>query len=255
MYKFFVTGDIHHDIDRNKLSKKNFARRVKPDKSDYMFIAGDYGAAWYGDKRDDENLIWHGTKPFQIVFAEGNHEHHDYLDSLPLYDWCGGKVHLLYPTQMTKEQAKLYTPSIHLLRGYVYTIAGKKFFAFGGGDSIDKLQRVEGVSWWKREMPSYQEYNRGIENLEKHNWDVDYVLTHVAPERFLSQILFGSYEVDQLNKYLDMLYQKLYFKKWFCGHYHREIIVDKSSELFQFYALYHRIYEFTDNKLIHKNRW
>ena len=55
---------------------------------------------------------------------------------------------------------------------------GHKIFTFGGAQSTDKMWRVEGVSWWAREMPSQTEYDCGYLNLERANWEVEYVFTH-----------------------------------------------------------------------------
>lgn len=67
--------------------------------------------------------------------------------------WYGGKVQFIG------------NKIIHLMRGYVYDICRKKFRAFGGGLSIDKMYRTEGISWWNREMPSSEEYERGIRTI------------------------------------------------------------------------------------------
>lgn len=39
----------------------------------------------------------------------------------------------------------------------------------GGGTSTDKVFRKEGVSWWKEEIPTKQEFDEAISNLDKHN--------------------------------------------------------------------------------------
>ena len=77
------------------------------------------------------------------------------------------------------------------MRGEIYTIEGKTFFTFGGGYSIDQPLRKENVSWRPQEMPSKQEYENGLTHLEKVNNQVDYILTHTAPDEtvyFLSTI-------------------------------------------------------------------
>ena len=42
----------------------------------------------------------------------------------------------------------------------------------GGAESIDKQFRTEGVTWFKEEMPTYEEKEYGMINLEKHNFNV-----------------------------------------------------------------------------------
>ena len=41
-----------------------------------------------------------------------------------------------------------------------------------------KLFRVNHVSWWEEEMPSANEMERGMENLNKVDNTVDYIITH-----------------------------------------------------------------------------
>lgn len=64
-------------------------------------------------------------KSFTTVFVDGNHENFDRLYSYPVKEWNGGKVHEIRPSVL------------HLMRGEVFTIEDKKFFAFGGASSHD----------------------------------------------------------------------------------------------------------------------
>ena len=45
------------------------------------------------------------------------------------------------------------------------------------------MYRIKGLTWWPEELPSEEEMQNGIKNLEKHNWKVDYVITHCASNR------------------------------------------------------------------------
>jgi hypothetical protein len=47
------------------------------------------------------------------------------LNAYPVEEWHGGKVHKIRPSV------------IHLMRGQVYELQGKKFFTFGGAQSHD----------------------------------------------------------------------------------------------------------------------
>lgn len=104
-----------------------------------------------------------------MLFIDGNHENFDKLNSSPVKIWSGGKVH------------KIRSNVIHLMRGEVYCIEGNTIFVMGGGYSIDKYRRTEGVFWWSQEMPSEEEYHNGIMNLEKVGNHVEYIITHTAP--------------------------------------------------------------------------
>lgn len=40
-------------------------------------------------------------------------------------------------------------------------------------------------SWWREEMPSYEELDEGIANLKRYNNKIDYIITHSCGERAL----------------------------------------------------------------------
>ena len=192
--RLFVTGDTHGDIDFHKLNTKNFPQGTQLTKKDYVIICGDFGAIWDGAKSDKYLQRWYNEKPWTTLFVDGNHENHDILDSFPISEWNGGKVHFITPS------------IIHLMRGQVYKIGNKTFFTMGGAESHDKIYRKEGVSWWRREMPSNNEYEEGLTNLNKVNNQVDYILSHCAPDRLQSKIAYW-YEHDKLTNYLEIVRQ------------------------------------------------
>ena len=157
-----------------------------------------------------------------------NHENHDALDAYQVEFWNGGKVH------------KISDSIIHLMRGQVFTIEGKKFFTMGGAQSHDKEYRKEGISWWSREMPSDEEYEEGLANLNKVNNRVDYILSHCAPDQLQSQIAYW-YEHDKLTNYLEIVRQTVEFRWHYFGHYH----IDKDFLNYKATCLYNNIIEIT----------
>src|SRR5574344_881800 len=107
----------------------------------------------------------------------------------------------------------------------------------GGAESVDKDRRIEGVSWWKEELPNCEEMKHGLKNLEKHNWEVDYIITHTCPVSIQSQLIRSTMD-NSLEKYLEEIYKKVKFKKWYFGHYHIDLVMDDN-----FIALYDNIIE------------
>ena len=93
---------------------------------------------------------------------------------------------------------------IHLMRGQIFKIDGLKFFTFGGAYSIDKMSRAEGISWFPEEIPSREEYEEGWKNLEKEDFQVDYILTHTAPRDVAAAMGYGELSDDEveLRQYL-----------------------------------------------------
>ena len=105
----------------------------------------------------------------------------------------------------------------------------KKYLCFGGAESPDREEREPGVNWWKQEMPSDEEYAACEQNLEACGDQVDYVLTHDAPSRFLDFTVLASGETNQLHQFLDKILLKLTYEKWFFGCYHRDVQLSTKS--------------------------
>lgn len=203
----YITGDTHIPIDISKLSTTNFPQQKKMTKKDFVIIAGDCGAVWDNSKSDVWWQNWLKDRNFTTLFVDGNHENFDLLNKYPVVEWNGGLVHMINDSL------------IHLMRGQVYVIDGIKIFTMGGATSIDKYRRTEGVSWWKEEIPSQKEFNDALDNLDKHNWEVDIVITHTTSLRMMERMGYEK-ENNPLNKFFDMLEKDLKFKKWYFGHFH-----------------------------------
>lgn len=220
----YVTGDTHGQHDFKKL--RVFAEKnPQLTKSDYVIIAGDFGGVWW-KKSLSEDLKPYEELPFTVLFVDGNHENFNLLYSYPVSQWHGGKVHIIKPS------------IIHLMRGQVFELEGNTIFTFGGATSIDKYMRVEGLSWWKEEMPSYEELDEGIANLKRYNNKVDYLITHSCGERALMypplrtrSFQMDRYPENQMLSYVDDIAD---YKKWYFGHYHEDAkLNDKMTVLYQ----------------------
>ena len=232
----FVTGDIHGAPQRLKVDM--FPEQKEMSKNDFVIILGDFGLVWdYRGENKEEGywLDWLDQKPFTTLFIDGNHDNFDRLYSYPVEDWHGGMVHFIRPSV------------IHLMRGQIFLIQDNTFFAFGGASSHDisdgileiddpdfklkikklirnpdALCRINHISWWKRELPTEEEMNCGLKNLDKENYKVDYILTHSPYTSLLKQMDGGAglYQKDILTDYLEKIRQTVDYKHWFFGHMH-----------------------------------
>ena len=217
----YVTGDCHAEF--NKFSTDNFPEQKNLTKDDYVIICGDFGGVWnfLGETPEEKYwLDWLDKKPFTTLFVDGNHENFTRLKKFPRVKYHNGVAHRL--------RHSVY----HLMRGYVFEFCGKTFFTFGGAKSHDIQDGIldpqkfaslsycwKGVSWWADELPSKSEMDRGIKNLERVNWKVDYVISHCAPLSISSRMY--SDDSDKLTKYFDLLINRgLLFRDWWFGHYH-----------------------------------
>ena len=212
----YVTGDIHGEHSIRKLTTKRFPDQKSLCRDDYVIICGDFGLLWNetqrGKRRDEYWLNWLNNKNFTTLFIDRNHENFNLLESYPIEMWNGGKVHRI------KENV------IHLMRGQVFTLCGHTFFTMGGGTSIDKEFRVEGKSWWPQEAISLQELDEAIENLDKYNWNVDFVLTHTVSNIIMKDDLGFPKEHSVLTDFLDVIQLYLKYKQWYFGHFHVDVV-------------------------------
>ena len=78
-------------------------------------------------------------------------------------------------------------------------------------------------------MPSDEEYAACEANLEANGWQVDYVLTHDAPSRFLDFTALALGESNRLHLFLDKILLKLHYEKWFFGCYHKDVALSTKS--------------------------
>lgn len=219
----YVTGDTHGSTDFYKLRK--FAdEHSELTKEDYVIIAGDFGAIW-NNKTLAEDLKPYSELPFTVLFVDGNHENFDLINSFPVEEWRGGKVHKIKPN------------IIHLMRGQVFEIEGKTFLTLGGATSIDKAYRSEGISWWKIEELSIEDFDRAITNLKRYNYKVDYIISHSCGQRALRypplrnrKFQIGIYPENML---LTNIEEMADFNHWYFGHYHMDAnLNDKMTVLY-----------------------
>lgn len=236
-----VTGDTHgepHLRFKDLLQEmKCSGEKQTLNKNDLMIVVGDFGVIWgesnpKTDRIEKSILDKLEAMPFTTLFIDGNHENFDRLMTFPEEYRYGGKVGVLRPSVLHLKQ-----------RGHVYNLDGVKVWCFGGGTSIDKYLRREGTSWWSAEDPTEYEYEHGLDQLKKNNWEVDMVITHEAPSGAMEALHlqpltkdslgYNPYLYDPISPYLEMVSRKLNFSKWFFGHYHKDVI-DFTSETMAF---------------------
>ena len=225
MSKIYITGDIHGENSLFRFSSKKFPKGNDLTRDDYVIIAGDFGLLWNNtpNKQELYNIKWLDNKPWTTLFIDGNHENFYRLGQLLVIDKFGGKVGVVSQN------------IFHLKRGEVYSIGGKTFFCFGGAYSWDRDGRKLGLSYWDEEIPNVAEMEYGLKNLEKVQYKVDYVVTHTVPKILIAKLGFSqdpSNMVDPTKKYLDHIANSVTFKRWYFGHMHVDIELDKFRALF-----------------------
>lgn len=251
----YITGDIHgNPFSRFSTDAFYEQKEFSGNKDENVCIVlGDFGIVWNKDgetKEEKYKLDWLENKPFTTVFVDGNHENHIRLNEYPVKEWNGGKVHEIRPHVL------------HLMRGEIFKIQDKKFFAFGSASSHDiqdgildpdnfddydefrktwkqwdkenRMFRVKNITWWTDELPSEEEMENGIKNLEKHDWKVDYILSHSPSASVIALLGHGLYEQDVLTRYLEEIRCKTEYKRMFSGHFHiNKAVNDKDILLYE----------------------
>lgn len=92
----YIFGDTHAGIDTAKLSARQFPESKRLTENDYVIICGDFGFPFLPsdimpESEKDPNcdirssrrtyrywMDWFASKPFNILFVDGNHECFEY---------------------------------------------------------------------------------------------------------------------------------------------------------------------------------
>ncbi|MCP4727163.1 MAG: metallophosphoesterase [bacterium] len=210
----YLTGDMHGIKEVDKILEIDFIRE-----NDLLIILGDFGLIWEGKESDDAlNMLT--ELPFEILFIDGNHENFDLLFRYPKSRRYGGDVHIIASN------------IFHLMRGEIYDISGRSFFAFGGGYSSDWKYRTKGINWWEAEQATDQEKSNAISSLEECEYTVDYVLSHVPDMQNQISMTNGipmEPEEDGTALFLGEIKSSLTYKQWFCGHFHMDLWINEKD--------------------------
>ena len=223
----YCTGDIHGRVRRII----DFIREQGLSPQDGIVILGDAGLNFYGpghgDERNKRRLNQAGVP---ILCIHGNHEMRP--ETLPDYReirWRGGSVY-----------AEADFPNLLFAKdGEVYDLDGVSAIAVGGAYSVDKPHRLAvGKSWFPDEQPSPEIKRRTEAQLDTLGWQVDVVLSHTCPERYIPTEAFhpgvDQSTVDQsTEQWLGTLEARLAYRAWFCGHWHINNTVDRMHFLFE----------------------
>ena len=208
----YITGDTHGYYQ--KLMDRIMGNGLTLTKDDILLVAGDFGFVW--NVAENIEAFKHlSMEPFTVAFVDGNHEEFPLINSFPVTEWNGGKVHRIGTSENI----------IHLMRGQCFTIEGKTFFTMGGAYSTDKdtYPRTEGIDWFPDELPNNEEYRTASATLEKYNYKFDYIITHTVPDAALYPMGFGpDFHDAELTGYLQWVYTHTEFKQWFAGHFHQD---------------------------------
>ena len=218
------SGDFHANavnelssITKDALLKKYGQERY--DGINYHIILGDGGFMWPGNRKADlYNYKVLACRPFPVLCVIGNHEPILGMSDVPQTDiGIGETVYQINDKPFTA----------YLKRGKVYTIDRVKFLVLGGALSIDKDIRTPNESWWEKEYWTEQEKQDVLKLLETEN-KFDCVVSHTGPNH-INRLMFIDFKLISSDKYRDKtaflnddIHDRIQFRKWLCGHWHKD---------------------------------
>jgi len=200
----YITGDTHGLFDINKL---DYFNKIYISDKDVLIILGDVGIVWKNEDLENMKKIYE-ILGITIIFIDGNHENFHLLNTFPVIEKYGAKMH------------RISNNIFHVLRGEIMTINDKSFLCIGGARSIDRMYRKLNKSYWVEEMITDADIENAINNLSTRNFKVDYILTHCCDSKTIRKY-FG-YTSDLSTDRLQFIDKLVKYKKWFFGHYHKD---------------------------------
>ena len=226
----YLTGDTHGRFGRIQ----DFCEEYETTKEDLLVILGDVGVNYDGSHYDERLKERLSSWPVTFFFVRGNHEENpENLSTYQEHPYKEGSVLIEedYPNLLFAKDGEVYS----------FNIDGKnkRTLVIGGAYSVDKYYRLRrGLKWFPDEQPSDEVKKKVEKRLSEMNWKIDYVLTHTAPIRYEPREWFipgiDENTVDKsTEEWLDEIYGKLTFDKWYCGHYHGEKNVNKLRFMYE----------------------
>ena len=201
----YITGDIHGDFNRF-LELEKFCHKHNLEKNDWIVCLGDVGLNYYGkdDPREWSIKTIAADIPANLFCIHGNHERR--------------------PSRKDGYETKEISGDI----------CGRVWY--------DPQYRLEwGYKWWSDEQPN-EKTKKKIWNITHDHQidDIDVMLTHTCPFRFIPTELFIS-DIDQstVDQSTEMFFDNIYEcypndckPFWYFGHFHGNKYTDDYVMLF-----------------------
>ena len=201
----YITGDTHGDYEI--FSERRLGHLKK---NDTLIITGDFGFIWDNSDKESKTLKKLCKKKFEILFVEGAHENFELLkgyEEVKLHEGTARKI----------------ADNIYCLnRGELYRIGDNTLFALGGGLRPEADEAEEAVS-----LPSDEELEYAVVNLQEQHRYVDLIITHEAPASVKRQI-DRTAGINDLNIFLDSVMHNTRWKKWYFGSLHEDRAISEN---------------------------
>ena len=201
----YITGDTHGDYEIFNERKLGHLK-----KGDTLIITGDFGFIWDNSKEEIKSLKKLAKKKFDILFVEGAHENFERLkeyEEVPLHEGTARKI----------------ADNIYCLnRGELYCIEDKILFALGGGLPPEADETQPSPS-----LPTDEELEYAVVNLQEQRRSVDLIITHEAPAS-VKRLIDRCAAINDLNIFLDTVMHNTRWNKWYFGSLHEDRAVSEN---------------------------
>lgn len=228
--KIYLTGDIHGDVFNlwERLTRNEDEEQIT--NNDLLFILGDMGFEFYSfysknrklqlkDKETQEKVKSYNIQP-TIICIQGNHD-------VPFKEMHGHRIRK-FGANMIESNGIYFCEN-----GEVLSINNKTILVIGGAYSIDKQRRIaKNYPWFKNEELNLDEMKSIYKKVK--NKKFDYVLTHTCPYSEMPKENYAKFinQLESNNKtelFLEKVKQKIKYNHWFCGHWHINKELEKTS--------------------------
>ena len=220
----YITGDKHRDFS----SVKSFCKKQNTTTDDVMIVLGDAGINYFNDDRDKEYKSYLAEIPITFFCIHGNHDMRPWhVPGIKLIDYHGAKAYA----------EPDYPNIIYGIDGLVYDFNGKQCIVAGGAYRVDKYYRLaNNMRWFYDEQPNDAIKTLIRESIASHP-NIDVVLSHTCPFKYIPTEMFISgidqSQVDNSTEhFLDEIEEIVPYKKWYCGHWHTEKVVQNLRFMF-----------------------
>lgn len=220
----YITGDKHTDF-RNV----SFLCHINETTlDDILIVLGDAGINYFANEKD--NLLKDSLKNYPITFfcIHGNHEERP--ENIKTYKTKQFHQGIVYYEEK-------YPNLLFAKDGEIYDFNHQKVLVIGGAYSVDKYyRRMHGYPWYESEQPDETTKENILKLVDKVQ-EVDIVLTHTCPYKYLPTEMFiqgmdQSLVDNSTEEFLDIIEEKLIYKTWYCGHFHTDKTIDKIRFMF-----------------------
>lgn len=229
----FITGDKHGDFRKIYEFVDKYRKKLDLNKEkDFMVILGDAGINYYLHGRDVKLKKKLAKLPLTFICIHGNHEERP--QHIKTYEW---KYILKENIMGLFFYERQYPNILFPFMGSLFRLEKTTYWHLGGAWSFDKERRLEvtaagykDFNWYPSEQMTQEERDECLARVRNLPKDIT-ILSHTCPIKYEPVDMYLPFDVSEVDKtmeiFLDEIEEKVDYKKWYCGHWHTDRVIDK----------------------------